>query len=102
MKLLKEGIHPINFWTSWRPLSGFILVIVNTFSGLGSIPCRETIYLSSFPQGTSNVHFLEFSFILNFLRLSKVCQVKDESLIYLSLDDHVINVCFSVAPELSV
>jgi hypothetical protein len=47
-------------------------VIANTFFGLGSIPCQETIYLSDFPKGTPNVHFSRFSFILNFLGLSKV------------------------------
>jgi hypothetical protein len=32
----------------------------------------ETIYPRNFPEGTPNVHFSGFSFILNFLRLSKV------------------------------
>jgi hypothetical protein len=31
-----------------------------------------------------------------------LCQVTDESFIFLSLNDHVINVCFGVAPELSM
>jgi hypothetical protein len=35
MNLLKAVMHPINFWTSWRLLGGFILVIDDTFSGLG-------------------------------------------------------------------
>jgi hypothetical protein len=69
---LKAAIHPVNFWTSWRLSSGFILVIVDTFSRLGSMPRRETIYQSNFPVGTPNVHFSGFSFFLNFLRLSKV------------------------------
>jgi hypothetical protein len=72
MNLLKSAIHPVNFWTSWRLSGGFILVIADTFSGLGSIPRRETIYPSNFHEGTLNVHFLGFSFILNFLGLSKV------------------------------
>jgi hypothetical protein len=74
MNLLKAAIPPppINFWTSWRLSCGFILVIIDTFSRLGSISHRETIYPSSFPEGTPNVHFSEFNFILNFLRLSKV------------------------------
>jgi hypothetical protein len=38
MYLLKVAIHLVNFWTSWRLSGGFILVIVDTFSGLGSIP----------------------------------------------------------------
>jgi hypothetical protein len=38
MNLLKAAIHPINFCTSWKLLGGFILVIADTFSGLGSIP----------------------------------------------------------------
>jgi hypothetical protein len=72
MKLLKADMHLVNFCTSWRLSDGFILVIANTFSKLGSVPRRETLYLSNFPEGTPNVHFLGFSFILNFLKLSKV------------------------------
>jgi hypothetical protein len=72
MNLLKVAIHPINFWTSWRLSGGFIIVMDNTFSRLGSILCQETIYPSNFPEGTLNIHFLGFHFILNFLRLSKV------------------------------
>jgi hypothetical protein len=41
----------------WRLLGGFILVIVDTFSGLGLIPRWETIYPSNFPDGTLKVHF---------------------------------------------
>jgi hypothetical protein len=70
--LLKVAMHPINFCTSWMLSGGFILVIADTFSGLGSIPRWETINPSDFPEGTPNVHFLVFSFILNFLELSKV------------------------------
>jgi hypothetical protein len=69
MNLLKPAMHHVNFCTSWRLSGGFILVIVDTFSGLGSIPQRETIYPSNFPEGTPNVHFSGFSFILNFLML---------------------------------
>jgi hypothetical protein len=47
-------------------------VIADTFFGLGSMPRQENIYPSNFPEGTLNVHFLGFRFILNFLRLSKV------------------------------
>jgi hypothetical protein len=72
MNLLKAAIHPVNFWTSWRISGDLILVIVDTFFGLGSIPRWETIHLSNFFEGTPNVHFSGFSFILNFLRLSKV------------------------------
>jgi hypothetical protein len=38
MNLLKATMHLINFWTSWRLLGGFILVIADSTSGLGSIP----------------------------------------------------------------
>jgi hypothetical protein len=72
MNLLKVAIRLVNFCTSWRLSGGFILVIANTFSGLGSMLQWEAIYLSNFPKGTLNVHFSRFSFILNFLRLSKV------------------------------
>jgi hypothetical protein len=72
INLLKAAMHPVNFYMSWRLSRGFILVIANTFSGLGSIPRWETIYPSNFPEGTLNVYFSGFSFILNFLWLSKV------------------------------
>jgi hypothetical protein len=65
-------MHPVNFYRSWSLLGGNIFMIVNTFSRLGSIPHREMVYPSSFPEGTPNVHFLGFSFMLNFLRLLKV------------------------------
>jgi hypothetical protein len=68
MNLLEVAMHPVNFCMSWRLLGNFILVIANTFSGLGWIPRQETIYL----EGTPNVHFSGLNFILNFLRLSKV------------------------------
>jgi hypothetical protein len=35
MNLLKAAMHPANFYTAWKILDGFILVIVDTFSGLG-------------------------------------------------------------------
>jgi hypothetical protein len=70
--LLKAVMHPINFYTPWRLSGNFILLIVDTFSTLESILQRETIYLSNFLEGTENVHFLGFSIILNFLKLSKV------------------------------
>jgi hypothetical protein len=38
INLLKATMHPVNFYTAWRLSGGFILVIANTFSGLGSIP----------------------------------------------------------------
>jgi hypothetical protein len=72
MNLLKAAMHPINFYTLWRLSGGFILVIPDTFSGLGSILRQETIYLSDFLEGTPNVHFSWFSFIFNFLKLWKV------------------------------
>jgi hypothetical protein len=49
-----------------------MFVIANTFSGLGSIPRWEIVYPSNFSDGTPNVHFSGFYFMLNFLRLSKV------------------------------
>jgi hypothetical protein len=80
MNLLKAAMHPINFCMSWRLSGGFILVIAETLSELGSMPRREIIYPSNFLEGTPNVHFLEFSFILNFLRLSKVSARSEMSL----------------------
>jgi hypothetical protein len=72
MNLYRAAMHHVSFYTSWRLSGGFIIVIVDTFSGLGSIPHWETIYPSNFHEGTPNVHFLMFNFMLNFLRLSKV------------------------------
>jgi hypothetical protein len=72
MNLLKAVMHSVNFCTSWRLSGGFIHVIADTFSGLGSMLRWETIYPSNFPKGTPNEHFSGFNFILSFLRLSKV------------------------------
>jgi hypothetical protein len=72
MNLLKEATHLVNFCTSWRLSGGAIFIITDTYNRLGLIPRRETIYPSNFPEGTSNVQLLGFSFILNFLMLSKV------------------------------
>jgi hypothetical protein len=49
-----------------------MFMIAEIFYRLGSIPQWDTIYLSSFPEGTSNMHFSGFSFMLNFLILPKV------------------------------
>jgi hypothetical protein len=62
INLLKAAIHPVNFYTSWRLLGGFILMIADTFSGLGSVPRWETIYLSNFLEGIPNAHFIGFNF----------------------------------------
>jgi hypothetical protein len=72
MNLLRVAMHPIKIWTSLRLSGGFILVIADTFSGLGSIPWWETIYSSNFSEGTPNAHFSGFNFVLNFLRLLMV------------------------------
>jgi hypothetical protein len=72
MNLLKAAIHHVNFCMSWRLSGGAIHVITDTFSALGSILRRETIYPSNFPKGLPNVHLSRFSFILNFLRMLKV------------------------------
>jgi hypothetical protein len=103
MNLLRATMHPVNFWTPWRLSGSFILVIAGTFSGLESMPRWETIYLSNFSEGTPKVHFLGFSFILNFLRLSKVsARSRDKSLIFLSFYDHIVNVRFSIPPNLGL
>jgi hypothetical protein len=72
INLLKDALHSVNFWTSWRLSDGFIFVMADTFSGLGLILRWETIYPSSFPKGTPNIHLSRFNFILNFLGLLKV------------------------------
>jgi hypothetical protein len=101
INLLKATMHPDNFNTSWRLLGSFILVAANTFSGLRSIPRWETIYPSNFLEGTPNVHFSGFSFILNFSLVVKgLCHVRHESLIFPSLYDHVVNIRFSVELKL--
>jgi hypothetical protein len=40
-------------------------------------------------------HHFEFSQVVEGL-----CQVRDESLTFLSLYDRIVNICFSVAPKL--
>jgi hypothetical protein len=101
MNLFKAAIDPINFWTSWRLSGAFILVMADTFSWLGSISRWETIYLSSFPEGTLKVHFSGFNIILNFLRFVKgLCQVRDEPFFFLSLYHHIVNIHFCIMPKL--
>jgi hypothetical protein len=101
INLLKAAMHPINFCTSWRLSGGFILVIADTFSGLETIPRRETIYPSNFHEDILNVHFSGFTFILKCSHIIKsLCQVKDESIVFLSLYDHVVNIRFNIAPKL--
>jgi hypothetical protein len=48
INLLKGAMHPVNFCTSWRLSGGFMLVIADTFSRLGSIPRQETIVTPQF------------------------------------------------------
>jgi hypothetical protein len=76
-------------------------VIADTFSGLGSIPRWETMYPSNFPEGTPNVHLSGFGFILNFSQVVEgLCQVRDESRVFSSLYDHIVNIRFNVVPKL--
>jgi hypothetical protein len=97
IKLPKATIHPINFWMSWRLSVGSIFVIANTFSGLGSILRQETTYPNNLPEGTSNVHF-SFQIFLGCQRYLP----SQRSFIFLSLDDHIINVCLCIKPELTM
>jgi hypothetical protein len=69
-------------------------MIADIFSGLGSIPHWETIYLNSFPKGTLHAKFLR--------AIEGICQVKDESFRLPSLNDNIVNICFCDAPELKV
>jgi hypothetical protein len=49
------------------------------------------------------VHYSGFSFILNFLTLLKVFARKEiESLIFPSLDDHIVQIRFRIVPKLGV
>jgi hypothetical protein len=57
LNLLRAAIHPVNFCMSWRLSGGAMFVIADNFSGLGSVPHRETIYPSNLCEGTLNVHF---------------------------------------------
>jgi hypothetical protein len=72
------------------------------FFGLGSIPQWETIYPSNFLEGTLNVLFSGFNFILNFLMLLKVSSRSEMTPSSSCLYDHVINVRFSVVPTLRI
>ena len=72
-----------------------------TFVGLASMPQLLTVKPSSFPNGTPNMHLVEFSFHLNFLRFFKCfSKVGNELIIVLGLDDDVINIGLGVTPNL--
>jgi hypothetical protein len=95
-------VLPALLWST-ETFSGVIFVIVNTFFGLGSIPHREIIDLSNFSKGTLNHALLRVQHHFKFTQVVEgVCQVRDESFIFLSLSDHVINVCFNVGPKLTM
>jgi hypothetical protein len=65
-----------------------MLVIADTFSRLGSIPRRETIYLTNLHEGMLRVHLSGFILILYFSQVVKcLYQVRDESFIFPSLND---------------
>lgn len=73
MNLLKEANLSVNLCTSftlvsWSGMSSLIL------SGFTLIPLCETKNPKNIPESTPNTHFFGLSFMLCFLRMSKVSQ----------------------------
>jgi hypothetical protein len=56
MNLFKAAMHPVSFCTSLMQVKAFILVMVEIFSGLASMPRWLMMMPSSFPEGTLKTH----------------------------------------------
>jgi hypothetical protein len=62
MNLFRATMHPVSFYTSLMHVGAFILVTVEIFSGLASMPRWLMMKLSSFPDGTPKTHLFGLSF----------------------------------------
>jgi hypothetical protein len=62
MNLFKASMHPVSFCTSLMQVGAFILVIVEIFSGLASMPRWLMMKPSSFPEGTPKTYLFGLSF----------------------------------------
>ena len=64
MNLFRAAILPFKLCTSLTILGGSNSIMTRIFSGLTSIPLRDTIKPKNFLAVTSNAHLFGFSFML--------------------------------------
>jgi hypothetical protein len=62
MNLFKAAMHPVSFYTYLMQVGAFMLVMVEIFLGLASMPRWLRMKLSSFHEGTLKTHLLGLSF----------------------------------------
>jgi hypothetical protein len=62
MNLFRAAMHPVSFWTSLMDMGAFMLVMVEIFSGLASMPRWLMMKPSSLPEGTPKTHLFGLSF----------------------------------------
>jgi hypothetical protein len=62
MNLFRATMHPISFCTSLMHVGAFMLVMVEIFSGLASMPRWLMIKQSSLSDGTPKTHLFGLSF----------------------------------------
>jgi hypothetical protein len=55
-------MHPVSLWTSLMHVGAFMLVMVEIFSGLASMPRWLMMKPSSLPEGTPKTHLFGLSF----------------------------------------
>jgi hypothetical protein len=55
-------MHPVSFRTSLMDVGAFMLVMVEIFSGLASMPRWLMMKLSTLPEGTPKTHLFGLSF----------------------------------------
>jgi hypothetical protein len=88
-----HAMHPIQdlFWESFSYELQFDM---HSYLHKNFILAKSGCYNTEFTLLRVQLHF-EFSQVIEGL-----CQVRDEFLIFPSFYDHVVNVCFGVAPKL--
>jgi hypothetical protein len=62
MNLFRAAMHPVSFCTSLMHVGAFMLVMVEIFSGLPSMPRWLMMKPSSLPDGTLKTHLFGWSF----------------------------------------
>ncbi|KAM1192774.1 hypothetical protein ACFX2G_013323 [Malus domestica] len=71
-KRLKAVACLVKLWISFKIVGDFIFRITQMFLGCASIPHWVTRYPTNLPKDTPNMHLARLSFILYFLKMSKV------------------------------
>ena len=61
MNLFSEASLPVNFWTPFFVVGGFIYLIASIFSGFASMPLSVIMQPNSLPLRTPKTHFSGFS-----------------------------------------